>query len=642
MTFRDWFTFEPNVLQQSLLDGLPACARPGAPGLLIIMSDTGSGKTEAGLWSARWLGGPRVGVHLALPTMATTDSAHRRVARWAKQALAASSPVTLAHGQAGWNRAPSRFLAHADEIDTSAPAWLHGFGRAVLAGVTVSTIDQVLMAVLRVRHNVLRLGGLTRKVLVVDECHAYDPYMQTQLRRALAWWGALRVPVVLMSATLPAAVATSLAAAYLSGSAPDAAQSGPVSPVYPGWFYVDGETGAATVSPQLRTDRARTIDIAMTDLPGSPRQEKAPKRGELGEVPAADRARAEFVGNLMDANPGSFTVLTVCNTVASAQHTARALADRLGVDVEIFLIHARYRAGDRKVRTDAVEAAFGKNPKKRVTRAVLVTTQVCEVALDLSLDHLVTDLAPLPQIIQRAGRVLRHVTEPDVLVPVTVLVPRDEETGAVDDARWPRIYSPALIRATRELLDAHGPIAVPGDVQMLVDKVCAGWDRDTADEDVAAHLRGEQAMANAAVPVIIPHPTDCHDLFDLTNLPISDAEAATRYNLDSVAVLPVWQQADGALTLEPGKDSLGMPERLPADLRPIRDQLLSVRRAGWQTALGPAGEVPVSWSKDGRLGQVLLLVHSAPSQRLQLAGWTVFYDEHLGLVTWPPVARGSR
>lgn len=498
MRFYDWFRFEPNSLQRSLMEGLPLCAVPGSPGLLIIMSETGSGKTEAGLWASRWMGGPSAGVHLALPTMATTDAAFRRVDDWAGRALAASSPVTLAHSQALWSRPVSRVLTHDGGVETAASAWLDGPGRAVLAGVSVSTIDQVLSAVLRVRHNTLRLGGLMRKVLVVDECHAYDPYMQTLLRRALAWWGAMRVPVVLMSATVPASVARSLAAAYLSGSAPTASVP-EVQVSYPGWLYVDGTSGEATASNEVVTDRPRTLAVTLVDLPGASRPALA------GSVPPADRARAEFLKGLLDANAGQFCVLAVCNTVDSAQHTFAELQRILGEGVDLYLIHARYRIRDRRGRTVAVEEAFGKDRSRRPGRAVLVSTQVCEQSLDLSLDHVVTDLAPIAQVIQRAGRGLRHTRGEGVRVPVTVLVPLTRD-GRADDGRWQSIYGRALIRSSRELLAAHGPIAVPGDVQKLVDAVCAGWEFDTPDRDIRAHLAGEQAMANAALPVMIPIP----------------------------------------------------------------------------------------------------------------------------------------
>ncbi|MFC9329037.1 CRISPR-associated helicase Cas3' [Kitasatospora sp. NPDC057015] len=630
MTFRDWFGFDPNPMQASLLKGLPRCAEPGAAGLLIIMSETGSGKTEGGLWGARWLGGPGIGVQVALPTMATTDASHRRVEAWAGRALAASSPVTLVHSQAGWNRDASRVLTHESGTDTSSSAWLEGRGRAILAGVSVSTIDQILTAVLRVRHNALRIGGLTRKVLLVDECHAYDPYMQSLLRRALAWWGAMGVPVVLMSATVPAAVARSLAVAYLSGSAPSVSVP-EIEPVYPGWLYVNGRTGEATMSGRITTSRPRALDVNLVALHGSNKPERA------GGIPAADEARARLVTELMRKQSGDFCTLVVCNTVRSAQHTVTALDRLLDEGVEVFLVHARYRVLDRRGHTVRVEEAFGKNRAKRPARAVLVSTQVCEQSLDLSLDHVVTDLAPIAQLIQRAGRGRRHDQGEDVRVPVSVLVPHGKDCRP-DDGRWKTIYGRALMRSTRELLTGHGPIAVPGDVQKLVDAVCAGWDTDMPDRDIRAHLAGEQAMENAAKPVMIPHPRDVVDLFDLTDLSMTEEQAATRYNLDSITVLPVWELPGGGLGLE-SHGGLVLPEQPHADLRPIRERLLSVRREPWQRTLPTLAERLPDWAGDRRLHDVLILEHPCGQGELSVGGFTVSYDSRLGLIVQAPVAQ---
>ncbi|MBV6695726.1 CRISPR-associated helicase Cas3' [Kitasatospora aureofaciens] len=630
MRFVDWFRFEPNTLQKSLLDLLRGCAVPGGAGLLVLMWPTGSGKTEGGLWSAQWMGGPRMGVHLALPSVATTDSAYRRVWRWARRALAASSPVTLAHSQAG-RGGQGAMLSHDDDEGlalAAAPEFLQGRGRPVLAGVTVSTIDQVLLAVLRIRHNVLRIGGLTRKVLVVDECHAYDPYMQSLLRTVLAWWGALGVPVVLMSATLPRSVARSLAAAYLSGSAPGVPLP-EFCPAYPGWFHVDGATGRPTVRP-VDTGRTRILKVRLVGLPGS---HLATRRDA---VPACDRARARVVAQLFAHGRQQLCVLTVCNTVASAQNTALVLRALLPADVEVLLVHAHYRERDRAGVTANVEQAFGKDRTHRPRRAVLVTTQVCEQALDLDLNHVVTDLAPLPTIIQRAGRGRRHTERSRVRVPVTVLVPLTAE-GLPDDGRWEAIYSTAVVRATRELLEGRRVITEPDDVQPLLEALEDRLGDGSSDEDVLSHLEGEQAMADAARPVVIPHPRELVDLFDLTDLSGTDEEAATRYRLDSIQILPLWRRLEG-LSLEP--DSfLPLPARLPHDLEPVRERLVSTRHATWQKHLGADAQPPAGWAGDKRLGPLVLLVHPAPGKPVHAAGWTVFYDRYLGLVARPPTPK---
>ncbi len=58
-------------------------------------------------------------------------------------------------------------------------AWLADHNkRALLAQVGVGTIDQALLGVLHSKHQSLRLLGLFGKVLIVDEVHACDAYMQ--------------------------------------------------------------------------------------------------------------------------------------------------------------------------------------------------------------------------------------------------------------------------------------------------------------------------------------------------------------------------------------------------------------------------------------------------------------------------------
>lgn len=49
----------------------------------------------------------------------------------------------------------------------------------------MGTIDQALLGALQSKHQSLRLLGLWRKVLVEDEVHACDTYMQSTLKNLL-------------------------------------------------------------------------------------------------------------------------------------------------------------------------------------------------------------------------------------------------------------------------------------------------------------------------------------------------------------------------------------------------------------------------------------------------------------------------
>jgi CRISPR-associated endonuclease/helicase Cas3 len=93
------------------------------------------------------------------------------------------------------------------------------------------------------------------------------------------------------------------------------------------------------------------------------------------------------------------------NTVHDAIAAFRRLQSEIGPGVELF--HARFALGDRMERETAVLETFGKVDKRGRNR-VLVATQVVEQALDLDFDSMLSDLAPIDLLIQRAGRLHRH------------------------------------------------------------------------------------------------------------------------------------------------------------------------------------------------------------------------------------------
>lgn len=208
-------------------------------GLMLIEAPMGSGKTEAALAAAEMLAARQGlgGVCVALPTMATTDAMFGRVHKWldrlpCEEGLDEKS-VYLAHGKAGLNeefqglvsesRRARRFadighdLEDASTQGVAVSDWMFGRKRGMLANFVVCTVDQVLMGALQMKHLSLRHLALANKVVIIDECHAYDAYMRRYLLRVLEWLGAWRVPVILLSATLPSAQRKGLGESYLKG-----------------------------------------------------------------------------------------------------------------------------------------------------------------------------------------------------------------------------------------------------------------------------------------------------------------------------------------------------------------------------------------------------------------------------------------
>ena len=175
------------------------------------------------------------GVHVALPTMATANAMFGRLSASYRRLFAPGTDpsVVLVHGRRdlceGF-RSLSRFLAYDDRCDetsddpseTTASAfcsdWIARSNKqAFLAQMGAGTIDQALLAILPARHQVLRLWGLADKVLVIDEAHAYDAYMDKELETLLCFHAALGGSAIILSATLPGLKRHALIDAFRKG-----------------------------------------------------------------------------------------------------------------------------------------------------------------------------------------------------------------------------------------------------------------------------------------------------------------------------------------------------------------------------------------------------------------------------------------
>src|SRR5690606_41472812 len=137
-----------------------------------------------------------------------------------------------------------------------APSWVQHSKRALLAPLGLGTIDQALLAAMGVKHGFVRLFGLARKVIILDEVHAYDVDMSGLLEHLLAWLGALGAKIILLSATLPSGLRGRLLTAYGSAEAP-------ASDAYPQLLHGIGRGPIATVTcpaPQAPTPTCVSIE----------------------------------------------------------------------------------------------------------------------------------------------------------------------------------------------------------------------------------------------------------------------------------------------------------------------------------------------------------------------------------------------
>ncbi|MDW8125032.1 MAG: CRISPR-associated helicase Cas3', partial [Geminicoccaceae bacterium] len=452
----------PTPLQRAVAE-IPL---PEGPALFLIEEQTGAGKTEAALLLAHRLMAERAarGLYLALPTMATANAMFARMGASGRRLFAEKEPpsLALAHSRAALHEGfvavpvpfdePDEKGRDGDEAGREARAWLADDRRKTfLADLGVGTLDQALLAVLPASFQALRLLGLAERVLVVDEAHAYDAYTTGLLGRLLRFQAALGGSAIVLSATLPLSIRGELVGAFLRG------------------LEHKGGSVACRAYPLLTIASAGGI----AERPVAPRAELA-RRIAVQRLPNEEEALAA-VG---EAAAAGAAVLWIRNTVDEAIASQARLAEN-GIKAELF--HARFATGDRLVREQEVLRRFGKHAAPEARRGVLVATQVVEQSLDLDFDLIVTDLAPIDCLVQRAGRLWRHPGR-DRPLPAPrflVLAPDPVDAPARD---WIAGFLPGtaavyrdhlrLWRSARALF-ARSALEIPGDVRALVEEVYA-------------------------------------------------------------------------------------------------------------------------------------------------------------------------
>ncbi|PUB10534.1 CRISPR-associated helicase Cas3' [Yoonia sediminilitoris] len=427
-------------------------ALANGPMLAIIEDETGSGKTEAALMLAQRMLTARKGQGLffALPTMATADAMFSRVSKLVGKMFVHKPTVTLAHGRAGLSedyRDIQEGQPNAPE-DIGCTEWLgDSRRRALLATVGVGTIDQALLSTLPVKFQTLRHFGLASKILIVDEVHELgEPYIAETLTALLKLHRVAGGSAILLTATLPIELRSKLLATY--GGADDKDQA------YPALTIGGG--------------------AAVRDMP----QNTGPK----GPVSVERLASAEHAVLLIKEKAATGAA---CVWVRNAVDDAIAAFEALRAEgVEAELLHARYTLGDRKRIERLMRDRFGKNGKGR-EGCVLVGTQVLESSLDLDFDVMVSDLAPMAGLVQRVGRLWRHMDiRPADNRPVTapVLYVVSPDPLAVEHGRWlmdvldsgAYTYSADLMWRTAYHLFRQAEIVAPSGIRPLIESAYSG------------------------------------------------------------------------------------------------------------------------------------------------------------------------
>lgn len=636
LPFQELFDFQPNRLQSQLEQ---VANHLTGPSLVLLEYPMGGGKTEGALYLANLLQvrAGQQGLYMALPTMATSNQMFDRMADYLANRFP-GQPINLQllHGRADLNPRFARLLQRGQELPEPpviedehdrdgrlvAATWFTHKKQGLLAPYGIGTVDQALLAALETKHYFVRLFGLAGKVVVLDEIHAYDTYMQSLLQHLLTWLAACGSSVILLSATLPASTRAELLSAYAAGRGHPALPL-PETP-YPrlSWF-ADGVIHAETI-PDVPTRATR-----------------------LRHFPADG---ADWMAALHQQLRAGGCAAVLCNTVGRAQATYEALRAIFAPE-ELLLFHARFPFDDRMALERAVLEQFGKQGDGRPFRTVCVATQVIEQSLDIDFDLMVTELAPVDLMLQRAGRVWRHIRshrpEPLKAPELWVLMPSLTPEGVPHfDRSTTAVYDAHLLLRSYLVLKDEPALVIPDRVEALIEAVykeapppeelshalTTFWMKTVAELQVS-DAKDRRKAGIREIPKIDA------DLIDLRQMAFDDEseeihtahQAMTRLGGPSVEVVCLYER-DGRAFLTPTNT-----EPVKLGVKPGRNGVLALLGRSLRLSFDPglvkqilALPVPPEWEATAHLRRHRLL-RFAPDGTCLTAELPLLLDPTLGL-----------
>ncbi|MHA6802946.1 CRISPR-associated helicase Cas3' [Salinifilum ghardaiensis] len=498
------FPDKPNELQHTVED---LVADRNQPGVLTVEAPTGEGKTRAALQAAAAVVQRQglSGIYVGMPTKATSRQVRSEVDGLLERQGSPLRANVVYSGTAA-ERNPKLPVRYDGDVGRDEPApgdddespgaseepqeergtneareWFTK-KRGLAAPIGVGTIDQALQAVIRSRHNFLRLACLSGKVLILDEVHSYETYTSTLLDRLLWWCGRLGITVILMSATLAATRREELIGQWRSGRCNPASEPEEPAVAQPGGWratWCDGVDRPAKAEFAVSAQNPLVLHWV--------RERSQPAREDA----------ADFLAWLHEHIGEHGCAAIIHNTVKRAKATFELLkAERAQWQhpPELFFLTGQLDAGERVRCERELQEKFGAHGAER--RGIVVGTQVLEQSLDLDFDVMLTDPCPVDLIVQRAGRLHRHHGRDR---PVTervlgVFDPRPEEGARRKDKRRYRfesnVYRQYLSISTVELLRAERTWNMPAAVPKLVHSVYVD---ELRPEDEAQHEQWAQS-----------------------------------------------------------------------------------------------------------------------------------------------------
>jgi CRISPR-associated endonuclease/helicase Cas3 len=331
----------------------------------ILRAPTGSGKTDASLlWAKKQIDNGRADrLIIAMPTRFTSNALALNISENV-------SDTGLYHSSAWYTRFGNDLKGQ--EKDDAKE--LHKLAQLLATPVSVCTIDHLLMCLTGTKeehHSTFFF--LANSCLVIDEADFYDAFIQANIQVLLKALRLLKVPVLIMSATVPDS-----ARQFYEITEPIQESQREEEPVR--YLRYVGEVSAEIDAPDEDDE-----DVASAlELPE-----------ELKQV----------FEQMVEAGQGIVFANTVARGFAFYQHFQRALA---GKDVPLVFYHSRFTEPDKKYQEEKLILQLGKEAwRNKRAKGIAILTQIGEMSINISAPVMYSDVCPWDRLAQRIGRLNR-------------------------------------------------------------------------------------------------------------------------------------------------------------------------------------------------------------------------------------------
>lgn len=252
--------------------------------------------------------------------------------------------------------------------------------------ITISTVDHLLMSFYHgFKYSDWAFGNILQSLIVFDELHHYETLTVSAINEILAVLRILRIPHLIMTATIPATRINAI----------NARLPGDPQLLYSPIRSDGREEGPVPEGRSLRVKEAFAFVKRDERMVWAVREDK--------------KIRYEVAGNLLDdlVTHQNLRQIVFVNQVEKAKAVARAIRNdtRFAKHCRIVCYHAEFIGKDRDEKEREIRELFAKDA---TSPCILIATQIAELSLDISADRMYSEIAPLDAIAQRGGRLNRN------------------------------------------------------------------------------------------------------------------------------------------------------------------------------------------------------------------------------------------